>query len=353
MLRIGRARALIGAAISLVALWLVLRSVDLAATRRAPPDRRLALDRRRRRLPLRRPRWPGRSAGSASSPRSRPCRTSTRSQYLLVGYVANNVLPARLGELVRSHYAGDREGISRSTTLGTIVVERVIDLVVVVVDRVRRDPRPVRPGRRRERRPRRGRGGRAAWPPSSRSASPPTACPAPSGSPPPRTATRRSRSWPANLRDGLRGRRPAADAGRGAAAERVLVGLRDPRRSRRRARRSAYELTIGQAALLASGVALASAIPAGPANLGTFELAAVQIGKAVGIPDDDAFAIALIVHVTIVAGHLGRRHHLGRPARLAATGRQPRAEPGPAAGAVSPRLPAGRLEDRVRTPARG
>ena len=43
------------------------------------------------------------------------------------------------------------------------------------------------------------------------------------------------------------------------------------------------QLTIGQAALLASGVALATAIPAGPANLGTFELAAVQIGKAVGV----------------------------------------------------------------------
>src|SRR3972149_1056795 len=39
--------------------------------------------------------------------------------YLLIGYLANNVLPARLGELVRCHYLGDREGISRTTTLGT------------------------------------------------------------------------------------------------------------------------------------------------------------------------------------------------------------------------------------------
>ena len=52
--------------------------------------------------------------------------------YLLIGYLANNVLPARLGELVRAHYLGDREGVSRTTTLGTIVVERVIDTVVVV-----------------------------------------------------------------------------------------------------------------------------------------------------------------------------------------------------------------------------
>ena len=54
------------------------------------------------------------------------------SAYMLVGYLANNVLPARLGELVRSHYLGDREGISRSATLGTVVVERVVDTVVLV-----------------------------------------------------------------------------------------------------------------------------------------------------------------------------------------------------------------------------
>src|SRR5207237_1064968 len=52
--------------------------------------------------------------------------------YLLIGYVANNVLPARLGELIRVHYLGDREGISRASALGTVVVERVVDLVVVV-----------------------------------------------------------------------------------------------------------------------------------------------------------------------------------------------------------------------------
>ena len=52
--------------------------------------------------------------------------------YLLVGYLMNNILPARLGELVRSHYLGDREGISRTSALGTVVVERVVDLVVCV-----------------------------------------------------------------------------------------------------------------------------------------------------------------------------------------------------------------------------
>ena len=49
-----------------------------------------------------------------------------------MGYLANNVLPARLGELVRAHYLGRRTGVSRSAILGTIVVERVVDTLVVV-----------------------------------------------------------------------------------------------------------------------------------------------------------------------------------------------------------------------------
>jgi uncharacterized membrane protein YbhN (UPF0104 family) len=59
-------------------------------------------------------------------------------------------------------------------------------------------------------------------------------------------------------------------------------------------------LTIGQAALLASGTALAAAIPSGPASLGTFELAVVRICGALGVADARAFAIALLVHGTIV-----------------------------------------------------
>src|SRR3712207_5315644 len=52
--------------------------------------------------------------------------------YTYLGYLANNVLPARLGELVRSHAAGEGEGLSRTTVLGTVVVERIVDTVIVV-----------------------------------------------------------------------------------------------------------------------------------------------------------------------------------------------------------------------------
>jgi glycosyltransferase 2 family protein len=53
--------------------------------------------------------------------------------HLLVGYLANSVLPVRLGELVRAFSLGDREGISRSAVVGTVVVERFIDLGVLAI----------------------------------------------------------------------------------------------------------------------------------------------------------------------------------------------------------------------------
>ena len=44
-----------------------------------------------------------------------------------VGYMANNLLPARLGEVARAYYLGRRENFSGSRALATIVVERVYD----------------------------------------------------------------------------------------------------------------------------------------------------------------------------------------------------------------------------------
>jgi hypothetical protein len=60
------------------------------------------------------------------------------------------------------------------------------------------------------------------------------------------------------------------------------------------------ELRIGEAALLSSGVALASAIPSGPGYLGTYELAAVKIAEALGLAPEPAFAMALLVHASIL-----------------------------------------------------
>jgi uncharacterized protein (TIRG00374 family) len=218
--------------------------------------------------------------------------------YLLIGYLANNVLPARLGELVRCHYLGDREGVSRTTALGTVVVERVIDLAAVVaiaavailvlsVRGMVRDAILVGgaigillvvglafmiaahrlPGAERvaaavARWPRVGELARRLREGLSVASRPRTLL---------EVLVLTCLAWTASLL--------------GFAAAGQAVGV---------------QLTIGQAALLSSGTALAAAIPSGPASLGTFELAVVRICTVLGVADARAFAMALLVHGTIV-----------------------------------------------------
>jgi len=51
---------------------------------------------------------------------------------VVIGYMANNVMPARLGELVRSYYLARREKVSGSSALATIAIERVYDGVTLL-----------------------------------------------------------------------------------------------------------------------------------------------------------------------------------------------------------------------------
>lgn len=52
---------------------------------------------------------------------------------VIIGYAANNVLPARLGEFVRAEVVGKLAGIKRSVALATIAVERLFDGVSMVI----------------------------------------------------------------------------------------------------------------------------------------------------------------------------------------------------------------------------
>ncbi len=51
----------------------------------------------------------------------------------MVGYLGNDFLPARAGELMRTVLLGRRTGLSQSFILGTIVTERVTDTLAVLV----------------------------------------------------------------------------------------------------------------------------------------------------------------------------------------------------------------------------
>ncbi len=291
----GLGRAALGLAISAVALALVVRSVDLGAAwdvlRRAQPQWiALLLVFAVSDVLIRAVRWRVLLAPIADV----PLRTTLGS--LLVGYLANNVLPARLGELVRSHHLGVRTGLSRSTTLGTIVVERVVDTVVVV-----------------------GIAAAAILVLSVRGvvasavlvglaltallvigiAVGMAAHRLPGGA---RLAAFIGR-WP-RVRDVLRRLRAglaiASNVRTMAAAVILSVGSWSCTVLAFAAAAQAVgiEPTMGQAALLAAGTNLATAIPAAPGYVGTFELAAVTIAGSVGIASESALAFAVLVHAT-------------------------------------------------------
>src|SRR5262249_49675197 len=50
-----------------------------------------------------------------------------------VGYLANNILPFRLSELVRVGVLKRLEGVSAARGLGTVAVERVVDTLTLVL----------------------------------------------------------------------------------------------------------------------------------------------------------------------------------------------------------------------------
>lgn len=52
---------------------------------------------------------------------------------LVIGYMINNLLPAKMGELARMEYLKREKGTSRSFLLGTIFIERLLDVMMVMV----------------------------------------------------------------------------------------------------------------------------------------------------------------------------------------------------------------------------
>ena len=52
---------------------------------------------------------------------------------VVIGYMGNNVYPARIGELLRAYVLRKRENVSISSSLATILVERVFDGVVMLL----------------------------------------------------------------------------------------------------------------------------------------------------------------------------------------------------------------------------
>ena len=52
---------------------------------------------------------------------------------LMISYALNTILPARLGELARAYVIGQTENLSKSLALSTIVVEKVLDVLTLLL----------------------------------------------------------------------------------------------------------------------------------------------------------------------------------------------------------------------------
>lgn len=255
-----------------------LRQVDLAAVALAVP---LVFAE----LFIRALRWERLLRPIAAIPLSRS------AAYLAIGYFANSMLPARLGDVARAFLAGRAFGVSRLAVLGSVVVERLADgvfilgLVVVLGLTVA------------------GGGSLAA-----------------------------TAGWLAVL--GATGsvglvlaiawlRRPSGGAVRvrvRSLVDRVLLGaqaLRSPAGVAVVAALTAaaftpavvvfaliasaagVELTLLQSALVMGGLALSTSIPAAPGSIGTYEFVGLAMLTALGVDPEVGLAIVVVVHLVV------------------------------------------------------
>jgi hypothetical protein len=125
-------RLLTGLAISVAFLAITVSRVDLAETGRAlasaaPGGVLIAVGLVLVELAIRAERWRILLNPSAAVP------LRSAFAYLTIGYFANAILPARLGDPARAYLAGRSFGISPLVTLGTIVVERVSDALTILL----------------------------------------------------------------------------------------------------------------------------------------------------------------------------------------------------------------------------
>lgn len=51
----------------------------------------------------------------------------------LIGYFGNNVLPLRLGELLRTYIVGEENNFSKSFVFGTVIIERIMDMLALFI----------------------------------------------------------------------------------------------------------------------------------------------------------------------------------------------------------------------------
>lgn len=210
---------------------------------------------------------------------------------LCVGYFANSVLPARLGDVARAFLAGDAFGLSKMVTFGSIVIERLGDgltilLIVIVLILALPEAAPLA----------------ALAIPVAVFGLAAVALAAIL-----LVVTHRTRVATTGV-----GRVVRVVTAR---LEPALAGLRTPIRFARFAALTLLAFAIGvttflvlatalgltvaplQAALVMGGLALSTAIPAAPGSIGTYEFVGVAIMTSLGFPAEESLAAVLLTHL--------------------------------------------------------
>jgi hypothetical protein len=215
---------------------------------------------------------------------------------VLVGYLGNAVLPARLGDPIRAILVGRREAIPTSAAFGSVVLERAIDTLSLALIAL---PAAVVAGA-------------PIWAVQTALVVAVLAMAVVAGAQTPIPAAvvewlgRRVgpalRSWVASAgrfaaaMDGHR--RPGALAGAGGLS--IVAWLLDGVTYWSVAQSLGIDLTPAGAMFVAAITVLGTAIPSAPGYIGTFELAASAAARSLGVPPEQALAFALLVHVLTV-----------------------------------------------------
>jgi uncharacterized protein (TIRG00374 family) len=287
---VAPARRVAGVVVSVAFLALTISRVDLAGaasaiSRVAPLGILVALLLAGGEVAIRAERWRRLLTPFA------PVGFRTAFAYLCIGYFANTLLPARLGDVARAVLAARAFSVPRLTTLGTILLERVADGVLILAITA----------------------GLAVALPEARPLLETARIVALIGGAGllalaltllvthrSRVATTRGgglvRSVLARLGEGLAGARTpyglAVFTGLSVLAFAVAVGA-----LLTIATALGVGLTLPQAALVMGALALSTAIPAAPGSIGTYEFVGLTTLTGIGVAPEPAIALVVLVHL--------------------------------------------------------
>ncbi len=293
----------VGVLVSVAALWVALRGVNLTAAadqlRQAAPGPLLViLGVIAVQLTLRTIRW--RALLAIADPPA-PIRLASLLPILLIGYLGNAVLPARLGELIRAFLAARSERLDPGIALGTVLLERVLDTASLALLAFAAAFAL----------------GAPAWLTQAAGLA------ALAGIAVVFALLVGGLALAGRLLERIEGRLPAhavaaavrflrfVAAGADAARERPAVGLAllvsgvcwllDAVTFWLVGQSLGLALSPAVTLLIAAVTVLGTALPSAPGYVGTFELAAVGTATVLGVPASEAFSLAVLAHVMTVA----------------------------------------------------